>query len=143
MLQIVRVIDELPEGFDALLAEARSESVRNMTLLAEQWASAEQRFDADGAALFAAFVGGELAGMGGVSAEASEGAMRMRRLYVRPRFRRNGVGLSLAGAMMQQGLQGADVLTVNARASAAAGPFWEAMGFRPVDAAGYTHRLER
>lgn len=143
MLQIVRVIDELPEGFETLLAEARSEGVRNMSLLAEEWASGKQRFDAEGAALFAAFVGGELAGVGGVSAESSEPAMRMRRLYVRPQFRRSGVGRALAGAMMQQGFEGAGVLTANARASDAAGPFWEAMGFRRIDAAGYTHRLER
>jgi GNAT superfamily N-acetyltransferase len=143
VIQIVRVIDALLEGFEALIADARTENVRNMTLLAEQWASGEQRFDADGAALFAAFVEGELAGVGGVSAESAEPAMRMRRLYVRQGFRRSGVGRALAGAMMQQGLQSADVLTVNARASEAAGPFWKAMGFRPVDAAGYTHRLER
>jgi GNAT superfamily N-acetyltransferase len=143
MLQIVRVINELPEGFGALLADAQAEGVRNMTLLAEQWASGDQRFDAGGAALFAAFVGGELAGVGGASPEAAEAAMRMRRLYVRPRFRRSGVGRALAGAMMQQGLESARVLTVNARASEAARPFWEAMGFVPVEAAGYTHQLAR
>jgi GNAT superfamily N-acetyltransferase len=69
--------------------------------------------------------------------------MRMRRLYVRPAYWRSGVGRALAAAMMQQGLQSAVVLTVNARASEAAGPFWEAMGFRRVEAPGYTHRLER
>lgn len=143
MFQIVRVIEELPGGFDELLAESQAEGVRNMTLLAEQWAGAEQRFDADGAALFAAFIDGELAGVGGVSAETAEAAMRMRRLYVRPAFRRSGVGRALVGAMMQQGFEGADVLTVNARASDAAAPFWEAMGFEPVDAPGYTHRLRR
>jgi len=142
LVQIIRVADDLPEGFAKLSAEAKAEGVRNMTLLADQRASGEQRFDSGGAALFAAFGGGELAGVGGVSAEASEPAMRMRRLYVRPRFRRSGVGRALAGAMMQQGLQASSVLTVNARASDAAGPFWEALGFRPVEAPGYTHRLE-
>lgn len=142
MFQIVRVIDELPEGFDTLLADARAEGVRNMSLLAEEWASATERFDGPGDALFAALVGGELAGVGGVTAEKAERAMRMRRLYVRPGFRRSGVGRALAGTMMQQGLQTSSVLTVNARASEAAGPFWEKLGFRPVDASGYTHRLE-
>lgn len=143
MLQIFRVIDELPEGFDTLLSEARAEGVRNMTLLEAQWASGEQQFDENSAALFAAFVDGALAAVGGVSRESAEPAMRMRRLYVRPAFRRSGVGRALAGAMMQQGFEGAAVLTVNARASDAAKPFWEAMGFRSVEAAGYTHRLER
>ena len=102
MLQIVRVIDEFPEGFGALLAEAQAEGVRNMTLLAEQWTSGEQRFDADGAALFAAFVSGELAGVGGVSAESAHPAMRMRRLYVRPIHRRSGVGRALAGVPVRR-----------------------------------------
>ena len=141
MLQIVRISEDLPEGFADLLGEAVAEGVRNMTLLAEQWESGAQRFESGG--LFAAFVGGELAGVGGVSAEAAEPAMRMRRLYVRANFRRSGVGRALAGAMMQEGLQHARTLTVNARASEAAGPFWEAMGFRSLEAAGYTHRFER
>jgi GNAT superfamily N-acetyltransferase len=142
MFQVVRVIDELPAGFDALLADARAEGIRNMSLLAEEWASAAERFDGPQDALFAALVDGELAGVGGVTAEKTEPAMRMRRLYVRPRFRRSGVGRALAGAMMQQALEAASVLTVNARASEAAGPFWEAMGFKPVEAPGYTHRFE-
>jgi len=141
MLQLIRVIDELPAGFDALLAEARAGGVRNMDLLVEQWASGEQRFESGG--LFAAFVGGELAGVGGVSADPAMAAMRMRRLYVRPRFRRGGVGRALAAAMMQQGFEGAEVLTVNARASEAAPSFWEALGFQPVSEPGYTHRLTR
>ena len=39
MLQLVRLFDELPDGFDDLLAEASSEGVRNMALLAEGWAN--------------------------------------------------------------------------------------------------------
>jgi GNAT superfamily N-acetyltransferase len=143
MLQLVRVIGDLPDGFESLLADACAEGVRNMSLLADQWASGELLFERDGAALFAAMFDGELAGVGGVSAETSEPAMRMRRLYVRPQFRRCGVGRALAGAMVQQGFEAADALTVNARASEAAGPFWEALGFKPVEALGYTHRLER
>lgn len=137
MPQIVRILDEPPEGFEALVGEARAEGVRNMSLLAEQWGRDPAL------TLFAAFVGGDLAGVGGVSPEAAIPAMRMRRLYVRPAHRRSGVARALAGAMMQQGLEAADTLTVNAQASAAAGPFWEAMGFEPVVAAGYTHRLSR
>lgn len=142
MTQIVRITGELSDGFADLLSEATAEGVRNMRLLADEWESGQQRFDEDGAALFAALVDGELAGVGGVTAEKAEPAMRMRRLYVRPRFRRSGVGRALAGAMMQQGLQASSVLTVNARASEAAGPFWEALGFMRVEAPGYTHRLE-
>lgn len=141
MVQIVRVVEALPEGFEALCAAARAEGVRNMDALAEQWA--DGRGFAEPGALFAAFVEGELAGVGGVTPQASlaEPAMRMRRLYVAPSFRRAGVGQALAGAMIQQGLQAARLLTSNARASEAAGPFWEAMGFERIEADGFTHQL--
>ena len=140
---IVRVVETLPDGFDVILQAAAAEGVGDMAMLAAQWAGGQQRFDAPGA-LFAALVDGDLAGVGGVTAEAraGEAAMRMRRLYVLPMFRRFGVGRRLAGAMMQQGFQAAPLLTVNAAASVAAGPFWEAMGFaRTETMPGVTHAL--
>lgn len=139
---IVRVVEGLPDGFDVILQAAASEGVRNMAMLAAQWASGEQRFDEPGA-LFAALVDGDLAGVGGVTPEAGAGepAMRMRRLYVLPAFRRFGVGRRLAAAMMQQGFQAAPLLTVNAAASEAAPVFWEALGFESAVAAGYSHTL--
>ncbi len=140
---ITRVVETLPDGFAVILQAAASEGVRNMAMLAAQWADGAQRFDEPGA-LFAALVDGDLAGVGGVTVEtgAGEPAMRMRRLYVLPMFRRFGVGRRLAGAIMQQGFQAAPLLTVNAAASEAAGPFWEAMGFaRTESMPGATHAL--
>ncbi|MDB5468444.1 MAG: family N-acetyltransferase [Caulobacter sp.] len=141
MVQIVRVVEALPAGFETLRAVARAERVRNMEALAQQWD--DGREFAEPGALFAAFIDGDLAGVGGVTPQAglTEPAMRMRRLYVAPAFRRRGVGQALAGAMIQQGLQAARLLTANARASKAAPPFWEAMGFEPVEADGFTHQL--
>lgn len=141
MVQIVRVVEALPDGFAALAEAARAEGRRNMAALAEQWE--DGRGFADPGALFAAFVDGDLAGVGGVTPQAGSGelAMRMRRLYVAPGFRRAGVGRALAGAMIQQGLQAARQLTANAKASDAAAPFWEAMGFEPVAGADFTHQL--
>lgn len=142
-VQIVRVVDALPDGFEALLDLAAAEGVRNMRALADQWADGSQRFDGEGEGLFATFAGADLAGVGGVTVEtgAGEPAMRMRRLYVRPDLRRTGAGRALAGAMMQQGFAAAPLLTSNARATPAAPAFWEAMGFEPVDRPGFTHWL--
>lgn len=140
---IARVVESLPDGFDVILQAAASEGVRNMAMLAAQWDSGEQRFSEPGA-LFAALVDGDLAGVGGVTVESAAGepAMRMRRLYVLPVYRRFGVGRRLAGAMMQQGFQAAPLLTVNAAASEAAPPFWESLGFGPSAAmTGVTHVL--
>lgn len=142
MLTIVRLFEGLPHGFDVMCAEAGEEGIRNMALLKAEVGSPDDPFVEPGA-LFAARVGGALAGIGGVTVETglSEPAMRLRRLYVRPAFRRAGVARALAGAMMQQGFQTAPLLTLNAAASAAAPPFWEAMGFERVDRAGITHAL--
>lgn len=144
MLQLVRIFDDLPEGFDDLVAEAFGEDVRNMALLAEDWA-AGARFQDDGEALLAAFLVGELAGIGGLSVEpaAPEPARRLRRFYVRPAFRRRGVATALAGALIHEGFGSVALLTVNARASEAAGPFWEARGFVADDGGPWTHVMRK
>lgn len=142
VVNILRVVEALPHGFDVMCAEAAAEGVRNMAVLAAEFGSAEDPY-VDPGALFAAFADGELAGVGGVTVQTglAEPAMRMRRLYVRPTSRRTGVARALAGAMMQQGFQSARLLTLNARASEAAPPFWEAIGFERVDWPGITHAL--
>ncbi|MDQ0463610.1 GNAT superfamily N-acetyltransferase [Caulobacter ginsengisoli] len=140
-VQIVRVEGALPEGFPALRAQAEAEGVRNMSALAAQWVETENPFR-DPGALFAAFAEGELVGLGGVTPQPGldRPAMRMRRLYVAPSARRLGVGRMLAAAMMQQGLQAADLLVSNAQATAAAPPFWEAMGFAQApEGMGFSH----
>jgi GNAT superfamily N-acetyltransferase len=145
LIQLVRIIDDLPDGFDALLADAASEGVGAMARLAEGWASADQRFEDDGEALLGALLAGELAGIGGLSVEpaATEPARRMRRLYVRPTFRRQGVARTLASALIQEALDQVDLLTCNAAASPAAAPFWEAQGFSPNPSGPWTHLLRR
>lgn len=144
MLQLVRIFDELPDGFDDLVAEASGEGVRNMALLAEGWANSA-RFQDDGEAILAAFLVGELAGIGALSVEpaASEPARRLRRFYVRPMMRRRGVATALASALIHEGFDSVGLLTVNASASEAAGPFWEAQGFVTDTSGPWTHVLRR
>ena len=144
MLQLVRIFDELPEGFGDLVAEASGEGVRNMALLAERW-RAGVRFEGDGEALLTAFLAGELAGIGAMTPEpaALEPARRLRRFYVRPALRRRGVATALASALIHEGFDSVRLLTVNARASDAAAPFWEAQGFAPDTSGPWTHVLRR
>ncbi|ATC25067.1 GNAT family N-acetyltransferase [Caulobacter vibrioides] len=144
MLQLVRIFDELPDGFGDLVAEASGEGVRNMALLAEGWRAAA-RFQDDGEALFAAFLAGALAGIGAMTPEpaALEPARRLRRFYVRPDMRRRGVATALASALIHEGFDSVRLLTVNARASDAAAPFWEAQGFEPDTIGPWTHTLRR
>lgn len=144
MLQLVRIFDELPEGFGDLVAEASGEGIRNMALLAEGW-RAGMRFEDDGKALLAAFLAGELAGIGAMTPEpaAPEQARRLRRFYVRPALRRRAVATALASALIHEGFDSVRLLTVNARASQAAGAFWEALGFRSDAGGPWTHALRR
>lgn len=140
-MQIERVRHDLPPGIGALAAAAASEGVRNVSLLINAWEAGEQRFDLEGAALFAAIEGGVLAGVGGVKREAAHAgcAMRLHRFYVHPAHRRRGVGRRLARDVMDHALSHASVLTCNARATREAPLFWEAMGFVRADAESYTH----
>ena len=145
MIQLIRITDDLPDGFPALLADAASEGVGNMALLARDWASGDQRFERDGEALLGALLAGDLAAIGGLSVEpaAGEPARRVRRFYVRPTFRRQGVARTLASALAQEALDQVDLLTCNAAATSAAAPFWEAQGFSPDTSGPWTHVLRR
>ncbi len=111
-----------------------------MALLVEDWRRGA-RFQGDGEALLAAFSAGELAGVGGLSAElaAPEPARRLRRFYVRPAMRRRGVAAALASALIHEGFDSVNLLTVNARASESAAPFWEAQGFVADGSGPWTH----
>ena len=142
MICVVR-IDQLPPDIRRLRDEADRDGVRNMGLLIDEWESGAEHFDAPGEALFGAFDGNALIGVGGVTIESDADAMRMRRLYVLHDWRKRGAGRALAQVMIANGLESADFLTCNARATPAAAKFWEAMGFAPVDAPGWTHVFMR
>jgi GNAT superfamily N-acetyltransferase len=145
MIQLVRIFHDLPEGFEALRAEAVAEGHRHMDRLAEDFASGVQRFDRDGEVLLAAFVEGELAGIGGVTHEPTEmiePALRMRRLYVAQARRRDGVARTIAAALAQEGFGHVALITVHA-GNPGADAFWEAQGFTPVDGHPWSHELRR
>jgi GNAT superfamily N-acetyltransferase len=140
-LALCHVLDDLPIEFHRLLDASLEEGVWNMQLRLQHWKSGAERFDQQGEALFAALQGGTLIGMAGTTREKDDlgPAMRMRRLYVLPEWRRRGVARTLARQCMDTGLQTAPTLTCNAQASAAAGPFWISMGFVPTDLPHVTH----
>jgi GNAT superfamily N-acetyltransferase len=136
---LLPVLTELPTGFDALRADAQREGHSNMERLATDWASGSNRFTANGEALLAAFVGGELAGVGGMTVDPTcPEALRLRRFYIRPVYRRLGVGRCLALAMMDQAGQFTDSLVLNAGTELAV-RFWEALGFIADRRDGHTH----
>jgi hypothetical protein len=72
--------------------EARAEGHQFLDRLASDWASGAMRFDRPGEALLAAYSEGVLAAIGGITIDPIvPDALRMRRFYVRPAFRRAGL----------------------------------------------------
>lgn len=137
MLRLTRVDDALPAGFEVLRAEAEAEGHRHMTRLEDEFRLGSQAF----IAVFAAWTGGALAGIGALTPEptpAAEPTLRMRRLYVRPPFRRQGVARALASALLQEAMGSGARVTVHAGGPEAS-MFWEAQGFTPVEGAPWSH----
>ena len=140
-LDLEPVLDALPDGFEALRAEALAEGFRQVERLAADWEAGRTRFDRDGEALLAARLSGVLVGIGGLTIEpVVPGASRMRRFYVRPAFRRNGVGSELVTALLA-GVDDDRSITVNAAPASIA--FWERVAFNPDPRDGHTHVLSR
>ena len=133
-----RIIKNLPARFDVLREEANAEGYLFVERLAADWEARRMRFDRQGEALLAAHVTGVLAGIGGLTIEpVLPGALRMRRFYVRPLFRRAGVGSKLATALLERARAAGLLVTVNAAPASVS--FWESLGFAPDMRDGHTH----
>lgn len=122
-----------------LRAEAWREGHRFLERLASEWEAGLARFDRPGEALLTAHLAGLLAGIGGLTLDpAVPGALRMRRFYVHPAFRRQRIGRRLAVALLDRPGTAGRSVTVNA-GTVLAPVFWEALGFVAAPCDGYTH----
>jgi GNAT superfamily N-acetyltransferase len=140
-LRLIAVADALPNGFETLRAEALAEGRGFIEKLSADWISGSARFDREGEALLAARVNGVLAGIGGITIEpVVPNCLRMRRFYVRPSFRREGIGRQLATELLGRALRSGRSITVNAADGSVR--FWESLSFRPDARSGFTHFLE-
>ena len=140
MIRIERVSDTLPAGFAAMRAEARAEGFGMLDVLAADWTSGKIRFDRECEALFAAYVGNELIGIGGLTLDPfTLGAPRMRRFYVRAASRRRGAAGAIARALLARCED--RIVTVNAARGSE--NFYESLGFVPDPAERRTHILKK
>jgi GNAT superfamily N-acetyltransferase len=88
-------------------------------------------------ALLTAYSAGVLAAIGGITIDPIvPDALRMRRFYVRPAFRRTGMGGEIAQALLKMA-RSVPVVTLNAAVKSV--PFWETLGFVPEARDGHTH----
>ena len=137
------VTDSVISALDALASQADGEGIRIVKRVVDAWRSGDEVFDQPGETLLAAIDGSKaVIGIGGLTlCPTVEGALRVRRFYVDPAWRRRGVATRLASTLIATGQSRTSIITCNAGASAAARPFWESMGFAPVERAGITHEL--
>ena len=133
----------LPTGLDQLRRESDDERIRIVSTVIDRWIDGTQRYDQPGESLLVGRVGERIVAVGGLARCPNvTGALRVRRFYVSPADRRQGIAHDLARQLIDDGAEHTAVFTCNARASDAAAPFWESVGFLPVDADGITHRLD-
>jgi GNAT superfamily N-acetyltransferase len=135
---------ELPvPGIERLLAEAREEGYDFIETLVEEWASAENRFDAPGEALCGHLEEGLLVAVGGLNLDPFAGRPdmgRIRRVYVRPAWRNRGIGRALVTALVEQARRNFRCVRLRAENPGAA-RLYESMGFSPIQSPEATHIL--
>ncbi|WFU05865.1 GNAT family N-acetyltransferase (plasmid) [Rhizobium sp. CB3171] len=140
-LQFDQIVERLPVDFEVLRRDAASEGRRFIERLHDEWQSGEQRFNQAHEVLLAVRVDRGLAGVGGMTVDPDlPSAMRMRRFFIRPAYRRCGLGRQLAAAILNRTIPKGTIVTVNAD-NADAAAFWEALGFRRDPQLGHSHWL--
>ncbi len=135
---------ELPvPGMERLHAEARAEGYDFIDTLVEEWASAQNRFDAPGEALCGYLDQGLLVAVGGLNCDPFAGRPdvgRIRRVYVRPAWRDKGIGRALVIALVAQARTHFRCVRLRAE-NAGAARLYERIGFAPVASPDATHIL--
>lgn len=132
-------IHELPADFGPLRDLSVREGFGMLPRLELQWAEGKQ-FQRPGEILLGGFADGQLVAIGGLTQTREPHILRVRRVYVRPDFRRTGVGGTLMWALIahaqSQNARELELLTD----TEAGARFYESLGFVPVAEEGTTHR---
>jgi GNAT superfamily N-acetyltransferase len=134
-----------PDAIQPLLDASRSEGLRLVERLADEYASGANRFDRPGELLLGAYAAGQLVGVGGVNRDpyARDACVaRMRHLYVLPAWRRRSVGRQLVAALIAAAAPHFAVLRLRTT-NPAADRFYQSIGFLVAEGdADATHALE-
>ena len=142
MISIQRV--ELPvPGIDSLQSEALAEGYDFIQTLIEQWANAENRFNAPGEILCGHLDQGLLVAVGGLNCDPFAGRSdmgRIRRVYVRPAWRNKGIGRALVISLIDQARTHFRCVRLRAE-NAEAARLYERIGFVQVESPDATHIL--
>jgi GNAT superfamily N-acetyltransferase len=139
---------ELPvSGIERLREEALEEGFRFVERLCEEWRNGENRFAAPGEALYGCVGAAGVVAVGGLNRDPFEGRAevgRLRRVYVRPAWRKQGIGEALVRALIEQAWPRFGSLHLRTDQAAAA-RLYERLGFVRSSIPDATHvlRLDR
>jgi GNAT superfamily N-acetyltransferase len=142
MIAIQKIELPLP-GMEFLESEANAEGYDFVQTLVEQWASAENRFEAPGEILCGHLDQGLLVAVGGLNRDPFAGRPdvgRIRRVYVRPAWRNKGVGRALVIRLIERARTHFRCVRLRAE-NAEAARLYERIGFAPIADPDATHIL--
>jgi GNAT superfamily N-acetyltransferase len=143
MIAIARITNLEVNTLQHLRAESSREGFKFVERLCAEWASGDNRFNAPGEALFVAVSSDQVVGLCGLNRDPyahDPHVGRIRRLYVVPAYRRQGVGRALLESAVAHAAGHFSVLRAR---TDAADQFYTAHGFRRLAAdAEATHILE-
>lgn len=132
-------LHELPSDFGALRDLSVREGFGMLPRLERQWAEGK-RFQRPGEILLGGFADGQLVAVGGLTQTQNSDTLRVRRVYVHPDFRRQGLGHRLMQALIRHA-ESLPVRELELFTDTEAGAqFYESLGFVPVAEEGTTHR---
>ena len=141
MIAIQKIALPVP-GMECLQSEARAEGYDSIETLVEEWASAENRFDAPGEILCGRLDHGLLVAVGGLNCDPFAGRAdvgRIRRVYVRPAWRDKGIGGALVTTLIEQART--HFRCVRLRAEMRMRHAFTRIGFAPIASPEATHIL--
>lgn len=130
-------------GIVDLAADARAEKYAFIDRLLLEWAGNQNRFEAEGEALCGVLDEGIVVAIGGLNCDpflrlADVG--RMRRIYVRPAWRRQGIGEGLVLHLLGEARKTFRSVRLRTENEAAA-RLYERLGFDPIHDPHATHIL--
>jgi GNAT superfamily N-acetyltransferase len=142
MISIQKIELPLP-GMESLQSEAQAEGYDFVQTLVEEWAGGENRFEGPGEILCGHLNQGQLVAVGGLNCDPFAGRPdvgRIRRVYVRPAWRNNGIGRALVISLIDQARTHFRCVRLRAE-NAEAARLYERIGFAPIANPDATHIL--
>jgi len=143
MAIFIRKIVSLTPAIAPLEADAKAEGYDFVDTLVDQWTSGENHFDRPGEVLLGCFDGHELIGVGGLNVDPFAGddsLGRIRKVYLRPRWRNQGIGRSLVEALVEEARKSFEHVCLRAE-NADAARLYERLGFVSIIDPNATHIL--